>query len=187
MTSQFIHVEKIEADFDLFLTLIEQWTQIESFPSAWRRATVGSGEHMDGRSNDVMDLQVVLENVEYLTHPVVKAFTSIHSIVDPLIVEYKTRHSVPLRFDNGWAVNRYKESQQYVPHYDWSPFESRSVSVVVMANSVDKGGQLVFPHQNVTIPAEEGIVAIFPSSFPFRHASLPVEEGMKYSLVTWLG
>jgi len=187
MIDAFIKVSKVECDFASLVTLAEQWSQIPGFPSRWRQGTVGDGEIIAGRSNQIFDIQAVLENEDYRTHPMVSAFRDIHKVIDPIITAYKEEFSIPLRFDNGWALNRYQESQQYVNHYDWSPGEDRTVSIVVMANTCESGGELVFTEANVSIPAEEGNVVVFPSSFPYRHASMPVKSGVKYSLVSWLG
>jgi predicted 2-oxoglutarate/Fe(II)-dependent dioxygenase YbiX len=186
MIDTFIQVSKVECDFASFVALIEQWSQMPDFPSHWKQGAVGDGRIIAGRSNQTFDIQAVLENEDYRTHPIVKSFREIHKVIDPLITSYKEEFSIPLSFDNGWVLNRYHESQQYVNHYDWSPHEHRTVSIVVMANTCESGGELVFTEANMSIPAEEGNVVIFPSSFPYRHSSMPVESGIKYSLVSWL-
>lgn len=183
----FIHKETLDYDYLPFLKLLEDWAQIPDFPSHWKRATVGTGAITDKRSNYSLGLDPVLIADGYASHPVTLAFKELHLQVDDVVNKYKELHQIPLRFDNGWAVNRYSEGAQYITHFDWSPMESRSVSVVVMLNDVEKGGDLVFPQQKVSVEAKAGNIAVFPSSYPFAHASMPVVSGVKYSLVSWLG
>lgn len=187
MKSDHINVSHIDVDFSNFIEALENWSKMPDIPIDWKKAKVGNGDVSDGRSNSVIDLMPVLENETFSGHPVSVEFKRLHVLIDEIVTEYKERFGIPLRFDNGWAVNRYEISQEYVPHYDWAPLEDRVVSVVVMANTPTSGGELIFPDHDLTVPAAAGTVVVFPSSFPYRHASMPVKEGTKYSIVSWLG
>jgi hypothetical protein len=46
------------------------------------------------------------------------------------------------------------------------------------------GGGLRFPFLDYTYTPEEGDIVLFPSTFLYMHAALPVEEGTKYAAVT---
>lgn len=185
--ADFIHISHVDYDFEPFLSAVENWSQMPDFPSHWRRATTGIDTVSDKRSNDQLDLQAVLVHPDFALHPVSVMFKELHLNIDQFLVDYKEEYSIPLRFDNGWGLNRYSVSNEYIPHYDWSPHEERTVSIVVMLNDVEDGGELAFTHLDVEIPAKKGTVVVFPSSFPYLHASLPVKSGIKYSLVSWLG
>lgn len=181
MTDRFISVTKIESCFSEFIEAMENRREF------WQPATVGHKQYSQHRSSYVFPLIEFFQSDPDRVDPVSRAFSSIIKIVDPLIVEYRERFEIPLRFDNGWAVNRYSPGAYYKTHWDWHPAEPRTVSVVVMSNTVEDGGDLYFPRQDFRVPAEEGLVVVFPSCFAYEHSSMPVKKGVKYSMVTWLG
>jgi predicted 2-oxoglutarate/Fe(II)-dependent dioxygenase YbiX len=47
-----------------------------------------------------------------------------------------------------------------------------------------EGGELWFNHLDQTIKPKTGDIVVFPSTFIYSHASLPVKSGVKYSAVT---
>lgn len=53
-------------------------------------------------------------------------------------------------------------------------------AVLVYLNDDFEGGELVFPLQNSTIKPKKGTVVIFPTSYLYPHAVLPVFEGERY-------
>lgn len=90
---------------------------------------------------------------------------------------------------SGYDLLRYKVGEFFNCHTDFVPghpdLVSRQLSVVVFCNGNFTGGELYFPRQKVKIKPEAGDVVLFPSSITHPHASLPVREGTKYSVVTW--
>jgi hypothetical protein len=48
------------------------------------------------------------------------------------------------------------------------------------------GGEIEFRNQSVFLKPEAGDVVIFPSTFIYSHRALPVDSGVKYSMVTML-
>lgn len=181
MKDRFVQVSKIDNDFSAFLAAVE------TCPEMWAPAQVGVKQFSPHRSNYIFSMTDFLDTDPNREHDVSKEFISLISVIDPIIVSYRENFDIPLRFDSGWGLNKYPPGAYYKTHWDWHPDEPRTVSVVVMANTVEEGGSLYFPRQDITIPAEEGTVAIFPSCFAYEHTSTPVKRGIKYSLVTWLG
>ena len=106
--------------------------------------------------------------------------------IERCIWGYREMYDIPLSRNPGWHVNKYPIGAEYGEHIDVHQREERVVSVVAMLNTVNDGGELVFTDLDISIPAKNGTVVIFPSSFPFAHASMPTVSGNKYSLVTWL-
>jgi predicted 2-oxoglutarate/Fe(II)-dependent dioxygenase YbiX len=51
-------------------------------------------------------------------------------------------------------------------------------------NSDYEGGELYFPHFDYTYVPQYGDIVLFPSSYLFAHAALPVKSGIKYAAVT---
>jgi hypothetical protein len=64
--------------------------------------------------------------------------------------------------------------------------DSSSVSFTIKLNDYYKGGVLNFPRQEVTNEScQVGDVLYWPSEVTHPHESLPLEKGVKYSLVIW--
>jgi len=86
--------------------------------------------------------------------------------------------------DSYYAI-RYSETQEYKVHCDQGPGVNRSVSAVFYLNDNYEGGEIYFPNQEITLKPKAGDLILFPSSFTHAHASLPVQTGTKYAIVSW--
>lgn len=60
----------------------------------------------------------------------------------------------------------------------------RYASVVLHLNTVEQGGELVFPMQNKTIKTEAGKVVVFPPYGMFQHYTTP-STATREVIVTW--
>ena len=60
----------------------------------------------------------------------------------------------------------------------------RYASVIVHLNTVNEGGELVFPNQNTKIKTEAGKVVIFPPYGFYQHYTTPSNENREV-VVTW--
>jgi len=84
---------------------------------------------------------------------------------------------------------KYEEGNHYnVFHVDQGKC-NRSLSIVFWVNSDFEGGDFKFknPSNDVEIVIEKKAnrAIIFPSNFLFPHKVLPVEKGVRYSVVSW--
>ena len=76
-------------------------------------------------------------------------------------------------------------------HYDsdGAPIANRQLSLILYLNGGDDGtfdgGVLQFTRHNRIIIPQAGVGAVFPSAYPYLHASTPVTRGIKYAVVTW--
>ncbi len=68
-------------------------------------------------------------------------------------------------------------------HADHGPAYVCTVSMVAYLNDDYIGGELYFPRFDLKIKPEAGDLFIFPSTYIYEHASLPIQEGTKYSIV----
>lgn len=68
-------------------------------------------------------------------------------------------------------------------HADHGPAYVTTVSVVAYLNDNYEGGELYFPRFDLTIKPKPGDVVVFPSTYIYEHASLPMKSGTKYSVV----
>jgi prolyl 4-hydroxylase len=99
---------------------------------------------------------------------------------------------LPVENQERWEIIRYLEGEHFGAHHDVPiPGGQRLFSVVVALRAPEAGGQLWFQAHSWTLAAGSLIVwrnmrvngTRDPSA---RHASLPVERGTKWSLVTWV-
>ena len=84
------------------------------------------------------------------------------------------------------AINfvRYGECQHFAVHTDHGFSYTCTVSSVIYLNDDYEGGELYFPYLNITLKPEAGDIVMFPSTYIYAHASMPVKSGIKYSAVT---
>lgn len=95
------------------------------------------------------------------------------------------------RFDTGYRYQYYKKNTgQYKPHVDGSPFDEpgyaeRVIACIVYLNTVDEGGETSFPLHDVKVKAVEGRVCLFPCQFNYLHAGEIPTSGDKHIISTF--
>ena len=84
------------------------------------------------------------------------------------------------------AVNfvKYGVGEHFDVHSDHGFSYICTVSTVAYLNDNYEGGELWFNRLDQKIKPEAGDIVVFPSTFIYSHASLPVKSGVKYSAVT---
>jgi hypothetical protein len=68
------------------------------------------------------------------------------------------------------------------PHFDSASNKTIFTSIIYL-NDDYEGGELYFPRFDLTIKPKQGDVLVFPSTYIYEHASLPMKSGTKYSVV----
>lgn len=68
-------------------------------------------------------------------------------------------------------------------HADHGPAYVSTISMVGYLNDDYIGGELYFPRFDLKVKPEAGDLFVFPSTYIYEHASMPIEEGVKYSVV----
>ena len=117
--------------------------------------------------------------------PVQKKLSAFIRDLDPLVHDFRNVYQLHCTEDAGFNVVRYQNKAEYRIHHDHGRHNERSLSMVCFLNDNFVGGELEFPHFDLKITPVQGMVVLFPSNFPYAHIAHPVEEGTKYSLVTW--
>lgn len=84
------------------------------------------------------------------------------------------------------AINfvKYGPNEHFSAHSDHGFSYVCTVSSVMYLNDDYEGGELEFTKLGFKIKPEAGDIVVFPSTYIFTHASLPVISGTKYSAVT---
>jgi predicted 2-oxoglutarate/Fe(II)-dependent dioxygenase YbiX len=84
------------------------------------------------------------------------------------------------------AINfvKYNPGQHFQVHADHGFSYICTVSSVMYLNDDYEGGELWFPNFDLKIKPDYGDIILFPSTYIYAHAALPVISGTKYSAVT---
>lgn len=153
----------------------------------WSTAMVGDNEtKTDYR--DCVDFKIKRDSLtpgNELSDKIISVHDQITEKLQECLKDYVSAYNVnTLGYMEAINFVRYGEGQHFKTHPDSGPSYSCDVSTVMYLNSNYEGGQLLFPHFNYTYVPQYGDIVLFPSSYLFAHAALPVISGIKYSAVT---
>jgi predicted 2-oxoglutarate/Fe(II)-dependent dioxygenase YbiX len=97
------------------------------------------------------------------------------------------------RFQSGitqlepFSLLRYSPGGHYVAHADSNWQVYRIASVLVYLNPTEyTGGETVFHLFDVKVKPDAPSVVLFPANFAYEHEAMPVVEGEKIVVVTWM-
>lgn len=150
---------------------------------SWKPALVGYNESMpDYRS--CYDFKISRQISTTLPPQLSEMANSVMDIKQEAVNKYSEKYQ--LRMDYMEAVNfvRYTEGDHFAVHADHGFSYVCTVSTVMYLNDDYEGGELWFPHIDYKYFPKRGDLIIFPSTYVYAHASLPVKSGIKYSAVT---
>ena len=95
--------------------------------------------------------------------------------------------------DTGYVHLLYKGSQngEYKIHIDQLDIYQRIISISFILNDNYDGGDFCFFDKkihgnNFIIKKKKASAVVFPSNFCFPHAVLPVKNGNRHSVITWI-
>jgi hypothetical protein len=92
----------------------------------------------------------------------------------------------PLTYWESFNFVKYGQDQHFQVHSDHGYSYICVLSSVGYLNDNYEGGELYFDKFDLKIKPQAGDLYLFPSSFIYSHAAMPVTEGTKYSIVTML-
>lgn len=108
-------------------------------------------------------------------------------IVKPAVEDYKSKYYTFDAIDYfGWVMLKYRVGDFFTSHTDASHDFPRQLSLVYYVNDDYEGGELEFPHLDLTIKPLAGELIIFPSNYLFLHAANKVTSGTKYSIINFI-
>jgi|TARA_R110002020_G_scaffold202406_1_gene405545 predicted 2-oxoglutarate/Fe(II)-dependent dioxygenase YbiX len=95
--------------------------------------------------------------------------------------------------DTGYAHLLYKgtENGEYKMHVDHADVSHRTLSISFILNDNYDGGDFCFFDKkihgnNFILKKKKASAVVFPSNFCFPHAVLPVKNGNRHSVITWI-
>lgn len=92
----------------------------------------------------------------------------------------------PLNYWESFNFIKYAKDQHFNVHSDHGYSYVCVLSSVGYINDDYEGGELFFDKLGVTVKPKAGDLYLFPSSFIYSHAAMPVKSGTKYAIVTML-
>ena len=104
----------------------------------------------------------------------------------PLESDYKEQYQVETKSHEQYSILKYGKGQKFVNHIDDHKDYNRKMSLVYYLNDEYTGGEIVFPRFGITYKPAPNELIIFPSIFVYNHSVLPVIEGTRYAVVSWL-
>lgn len=104
----------------------------------------------------------------------------------PLEVDYKQEHGLDTSWHDSYGILRYSEGQKVVNHVDDNKMFLRRMSIVYYLNDNYEGGEVIFPRFDVNYKPVANELLLFPSNYMYNHSVLPVTDGTRYSVVSWL-
>ena len=97
--------------------------------------------------------------------------------------DYCLFYNIDMKYWEAMNFIKYGPGQHFSYHADHGWSYISTVSMVAYINDDYEEGGLRFDKFDLTIKPTAGDLYIFPSTFLFSHAALPVKSGLKYSIV----
>jgi hypothetical protein len=117
-------------------------------------------------------------------------YTSVSNIFLPCFSEaeldYKRTYSFETTWHDSYSILKYGEGQKFVNHIDDHKDFHRRLSLVYYINDNYTGGEIVFPRFDIKYKPNANELLLFPSTYVYNHSVLPVLEGTRYSVASWL-
>ena len=100
--------------------------------------------------------------------------------------DYKMEHQLETTWHDQYSILKYGVGQKFVNHVDDHKDFHRRVSLVYYINDDYLGGEIVFPRFDLSYKPSANELLIFPSTYVYNHSVLPVLDGTRYAVVSWL-
>lgn len=97
--------------------------------------------------------------------------------------DYSRAYLIRVEWIGAFNMVKYGPGEKFNVHSDDGEPYRCTVSAVGYFNDDYEGGELYFKFFDLTYKPEAGDFIIFPSSYVYAHASVPVKEGIKYATV----
>lgn len=182
---------------NIFDTLVEDIEEgMKSAQIEWFQAQVQEGQNTNSTLNTkTRDTSTI--SIPYSTTPLhsyetlVSTFhTSLSNIfldhLVPLEKIYQSHYGVNCTWHDSYQLLKYGVGQKFVNHIDDHTDHHRRVSTLYYLNDNYSGGEILFPRFDISFKPKPNQMVIFPSNFMYNHSVLPVIEGVRYAVVSWL-
>jgi Rps23 Pro-64 3,4-dihydroxylase Tpa1-like proline 4-hydroxylase len=168
---------------DICDEIIEEYEKFKE----WENSSISSNpycnieKHYDTIS--ISNLNTILKNLVKRKQNDDLIYDIISNAKDLYIEEFSYSD---IELDTGFDLFRYKEGQFYRQHTDNCKDRQISISSSIYLNDNYVGGELAFFDKQKIIKCKKGSIIMFPSNFMYPHEIMPVLNGIRYSIETWI-
>lgn len=156
-------------------------------PYSWQNATVTESEDPLLEARYCLDFKVGHKNLGETNQYNEKLYDlheNIFKYVYNCSTDYGSYWGVGIRYFEVFNFVKYQSpGHHFNIHADHGPAYVTTVSLVAYLNDDYSGGELYFPRFDLTIKPDAGDIVFFPSTYIYEHASKPMIDGTKYSIV----
>jgi len=154
----------------------------------WSEAQVTNSTTPIKKARDCVDFKFKPENLGFRNSYNSELLDLHKEIYDKLklcIDDYARYWGINVVYYEAFNFVKYEgEGKHFRIHADHGPAYNCTVSAVIYINDDYDGGEIQFPRLNNHIHKPKvGDIAVFPSNYIYEHASLPIKNGTKYSVV----
>jgi predicted 2-oxoglutarate/Fe(II)-dependent dioxygenase YbiX len=105
---------------------------------------------------------------------------------DPIERDYKSYFGTAAPWHDSYAILKYGVGQKFINHIDDHQDYHRRISTTYYINDNYLGGEILFPRFDVAFKPKANQMIVFPSTYVYNHSVLPVIEGERYAVVSWM-
>lgn len=151
----------------------------------WSRAQVGVDEvYLDHRNCfDFKYRKSDLGPIDQYNLDLANLYDDIYKVIRECLDDYSRDYHINLEYIEAFNMVKYGVGEKFGYHGDDGDPYRCTTSLVGYINDDYVGGEIDFKFFNLKVKPDAGDLVIFPSSYAYLHASLPVEEGNKYVVV----
>ena len=181
---QYIHIFEDIVSEELCDKIIKEYASVDE----WRDTSIGSEGSINKSIRNCKQIYISSENVLEKNFQLRKEIDNkIHQSVHNIIEKYvKIHKDFSVDIDTGYNLLRYNEGDFYIEHTDSFKEQQRSLSCSLQLNDNYVGGEFALFGREIMIRSKKGSAIVFPSNFMYPHEIMPVLEGTRYSIITWL-
>jgi Rps23 Pro-64 3,4-dihydroxylase Tpa1-like proline 4-hydroxylase len=152
----------------------------------WQQAKVGYNVYMPDY-RDCWDCKLSVDFVTSLgdEHDGLRdAYGKIVMPIGSCVQNYSQFYNMNITYMEAVNFVKYGVGEHFDVHSDHGSTYTCTVSTTAYLNDDYEGGELWFNYLGIKFKPKAGDIVVFPSTFIYSHASLPVESGVKFSAVT---
>jgi hypothetical protein len=105
---------------------------------------------------------------------------------DPIERDYKNYFGTAAPWHDSYAILKYGVGQKFTNHIDDHQDYHRRISTTYYINDNYLGGEILFPRFDIAFKPKANQMIVFPSTYVYNHSVLPVIEGERYAVVSWM-
>lgn len=155
----------------------------------WEPTLTGSGHDPDARRCEMIPISdhgiIEEENTEERK----ELDNYLFNVVKDIIEDYQEQHpefDLEIQEDSGYELLKYEVGDFYIQHSDSFKEQPRALTVIMSMNDGYEGGEVALFNRELVYKLNAGDVLVFPSNFMYPHEIMPVTEGTRYSIITWI-